>query len=84
MLIMNVDGRNAYIPSAVHFLWDTSPNLKGRAAILSTSVTAGAVVGALIAALLAGVMTRLALAPHGVGPLFTVYVTASVIKNPVW
>lgn len=51
--------------------------------MLSTSVTAGAVVGALITALLAGVMARVALAPHGVASLFTAHVTASIIKNPV-
>lgn len=48
-----------------------------------TSVTAGAVVGPLVGALLAGVVTEVALPPHGVAPLLTVDVAASIIKNPV-
>lgn len=51
--------------------------------MLSTSVTAGAVVGALIAALLAGMVTRVALASHCVASLLTARVAASAIKNPV-
>lgn len=47
-----------------------------------TSVTAGAVVGPLVVALLAGVVTEVALPPHGVAPLLTVDVAASIIKNP--
>lgn len=50
---------------------------------MCTSVTAAAVVGPLVGALLAGVVTEVALPPHGVAPLLTMDGAASIIKNPV-
>lgn len=47
-----------------------------------TFVTAGAVVRAFVSTLLAGVVTEMALPPHGIAPLLTADVAASIIKQP--
>lgn len=47
-----------------------------------TSGTAGAAVRPLIGTLLAGVVTEVALPPHGVTPRLAADVTASLIKEP--